>query len=155
MANIIAQTEHRFSDLSAEAVYAAWLDPAAVRVWMQRNLERTGSSARITEIAIDSRVGGRYRFSDIDDEGQESPAWGYYRELVPGRRIVFTWFVEPAEETEDNSTVTLELRPDGAGCVATMTHEMDAQWADYIEPTAKAWKGMLESIEETQGKERK
>ncbi|WP_417585172.1 SRPBCC family protein [Pelagibacterium sp.] len=149
MPNVMARTEHRFSGLSADAVYAAWLDPGAVRSWMQRNLERTGSSARITEIDIDPRVGGSYRFSDIDDEGQENPAWGYYRELVPGHRIVFTWFVEPAEEAEDNSTVTLELRRDGAGCVATMTHEMDAQWADYIEPTAKAWKGMLESIEES------
>jgi hypothetical protein len=33
--------------------------------------------------------------------------------------------------------------------VAILSHEMDAQWSDYIEPTAKAWKGMLESIEES------
>ena len=149
MANVIAKTEHRFSDLSADAVYAAWLDPETVRAWMQRNLERNGSNARITDIAINARIGGRYRFSDRDDEGRDNPAWGYYRELAPGRRIVFTWFVEPAEEAEGNSTVTLDLRPDGAGCVATMTHEMDAQWADYVEPTAKAWKGMLQSIEDT------
>jgi uncharacterized protein YndB with AHSA1/START domain len=149
MPNVTAKTEHHFANLSADEVYAAWLDSAAVRVWMQRNLERTGRSARISEITIDPRVGGRYRFSDIDNEGQENPAWGYYRELVPGHRIVFTWFVDPAEEAEDNSTVTLELRPDGAGCVAIMSHEMDAQWSDYIEPTARAWKGMLESIEES------
>lgn len=149
MPNVIAKTEHHFANLSADEVYAAWLEPAAVRVWMQRNLERTGRSARVSEIAIDPRVGGKYRFSDIDDEGRENPAWGYYRELVPGRRIVFTWFVEPAEEAEDNSTVALELRPDREGCVAIMSHEMDAQWADYIEPTARAWKGMLESIEES------
>lgn len=146
MPNVTARTEHRFKHLTADAVYAAWLDPDKVRVWMQRNVERTGSKARVTE--IDPRVNGRYRFSDVED-GEERPAWGYYHALEPGRRIVFSWFVEPQEEQEDNSTVTLMLEPAETGCVAVMTHEMDAAWAEYVEPTTKAWKGMLESIEET------
>lgn len=148
MANVTARAEYRFSGLSADEVYAAWLEPEKVRLWMQRNLERNGSAARVTEIEIDPRVGGRYRFIDVDGV-QERPAWGYYRELVPGRRIVFTWFVEPEEEVEDNSTVSLTLEPTETGCIATMAHDMDAQWADYIGQTAKAWQGMLEAIDET------
>lgn len=149
MANVSARAEHRFSALTAQAVYDAWLEPERVRIWMQRNIERTGGTARVTDVEIDARVGGWYRFGDVDDDGNENPAWGYYKQLVPGRRLVFTWFVEPDEEAQDNSTVTLALTPEGQGCLAVMTHEMDAQWADYLEPTAKAWISMLKAIEET------
>jgi hypothetical protein len=30
-----------------------------------------------------------------------------------------------------------------------MRHDMSAEWADYIEQTANAWRGMLKSIEDT------
>ncbi|WP_127145323.1 SRPBCC family protein [Pelagibacterium montanilacus] len=149
MANVTARAEHRFATLTPDAVYDSWLDPERVRAWMQRTIARAGRTAQVTDIDIDAREGGWYRFVDLDKDGNANPAWGYYMDMVPGRRQVFTWFVEPEEEAQDNSTVTLELIAEGQGCLAVMTHEMDAQWAEYIEPTAKAWASMLISIEET------
>ncbi|SDG51182.1 SRPBCC family protein [Pelagibacterium luteolum] len=148
MPNVTARTEHRFSNHSAEQVHKAWLDPDMVRAWMTRNVQTRAPSAQVTRIEIDPRVGGRYFFESVE-EGEASPGWGNYRAIEPGRVLVFTWFVTPEEEDEDNSTVTLTLSPSGNGCVATMTHEMDEEWADYIEPTAKAWNGMLKAIEAT------
>lgn len=148
MPNILAKTEYHFIDVSPDHVYRAWLDPDIVRRWMVRNLDATSKDSEVSSIEIDPVEGGRYRFAGRQD-GQQSDAWGYYRELDPGRRLVFTWFVDEDEEKEDNSTVTLELTPEGAGAHATMSHEMDSRWAEYAPQTANAWRSMLRAIEET------
>ena len=148
MPNILARTEYHFTSLSPDLVYRAWLDPDIVRRWMTRNLDATSKNSAVSSIEIDPVVGGRYRFAGLQD-GQPSDAWGYYRELEPGRRLVFTWFVDEDEEKEDNSTVTLALEPAGTGTRATMSHEMDSRWAEYAPQTANAWRSMLKAIEDT------
>jgi uncharacterized protein YndB with AHSA1/START domain len=148
MTNTIAATDYNFSTLSPEQVYEAWLDPALVRRWMGRNMEAKFEDYEVTDIRIDPVVGGRFFFGGKQG-GEPSDAWGTYRELVPGQRIVFTWFVDADEEKEDNSTVTLELEPYGAGTRARMCHEMDAQWEPYASQTAQAWRGMLQAIDRT------
>ena len=150
MTNIIAATDYTFSTLSPQQVYDAWIDPEVVRQWMTRNMDAKFNDFKITGIHIDPVVGGRYRFAGQQD-GQPSDSWGYYRELDPGRRLVFTWFVDESEEAEDNSTVTLDLQAHGSGTFAKMSHEMDAQWEQYAPQTAVAWHGMLKAIDETLG----
>jgi uncharacterized protein YndB with AHSA1/START domain len=150
MQNAVAITEYHFAQLSPRQVYDAWLDPALVRRWMTLNLEATPGASAVTGIEIDPVVGGWYRFAGLQD-GEQSDSWGYYRALDPGQRLVFTWFVDADEEKEDNSTVTLELEADRSGTKATMIHEMDARWAEYVPQTAKAWHGMLKAIDETVG----
>ena len=150
MTNTIAATEYTFARVTPRQVYDAWLDPALVRRWVDRNMKAKSGNYDVTDIRIDPVVGGRFFFGGKQD-GEQSDAWGYYRELVPGRRIVFTWFVETGEEKEDNSTVTLDLEPLGEGTLARMSHEMDAQWEPYAAQTAEAWRGMLEAIDRTVG----
>lgn len=147
MANtVVARAEHRFERLGAEAVYEAWVDPDRLRVWMEHHLKAREGAAQVTRIEVDPVVGGRFFFADSREGGE---AWGDYRVLEKPRRIVFSWFVTPEEEEEDMSLVTLEIEPQGAGCLAVMSHEMSAEWADYIEPTARAWGSMLKAIDET------
>jgi uncharacterized protein YndB with AHSA1/START domain len=146
---VTAVARHEFATLTPEQIYDAWLDPATVRAWDDRNLKDRDPSSAVTRIETDPRVGGRFLFADIRD-GEETETWGYYRALEWPTRIVFTWFTSPEEEEEDNSTVTLEIAPkEGGGSLATMRHDMSAEWADYIEQTANAWRGMLKSIEDT------
>ncbi|WP_332717772.1 SRPBCC family protein [Pelagibacterium mangrovi] len=145
---VTAVARHEFTTLTPEQIYDAWLDPATVRAWGGRNLKGRDPSSAVTRIEIDPRVGGRFLFADIRD-GEETEAWGYYRALERPSRIVFTWFTSPEEEEEDNSTVALELATKGSGCVATMSHAMSAEWADYLDQTANAWRGMLKAIEDT------
>jgi len=147
MSNIVAKTEYSFASLTPKQVYGAWLDPEQVREWMTRNMKARGGDYEVTRIEIDPVIGGHYLFAGKQD-GEQSDSWGYYRELEPGRRLVFTWFVDEDEERENNSTVTLELTADGQGTRASMSHEMDAQWEPYADQTAAAWHGMLKAIDQ-------
>jgi len=141
---VSASARHDFVGLAPEQVYSAWLDAATLRVWMARHLEESMPSEQVTRIETNPVPGGRFDFADTR-EG--SAVWGYYRVLEKPRRIVFTWFVTPEEDEEDNSLVTIEIAPKGAGCAVTIRHDMGAEWADYVEPTAKAWASMLKAIE--------
>jgi uncharacterized protein YndB with AHSA1/START domain len=145
---VTATARHRFETLDADAVYDAWLDADALRRWMARPMSRKASEVEITRVDIDARIGGRFHFAEIRD-GEVAESWGDYRALERPSRIVFAWFVTAEEEQEDKSEVTIEIVPDGRSCVATISHEMDAQWAEYVEPTARAWASMLQAIDDT------
>ncbi len=143
-AKIEARVSHRFN-ASAERVFDAWLTPELVRVWMAAALRSFGLAGDIKRIEIDAHVGGKFLFSDMRD-GQEARPWGPYLELDRPRKIVFTWIVDESAEA-DPSKVTLTIEPESEGCVATLVHEMDARWADYVSRTEGGWSRMLAEID--------
>jgi len=55
-------------------------------------------STRVTECAIDLRVGGKYRFVLRGDDGREHAFSGEYRELVAPELLVQTWCWEGAPD---------------------------------------------------------
>jgi uncharacterized protein YndB with AHSA1/START domain len=141
---IEARATHRFH-VPAELVYDAWLDPGSARVWMAAALRTWGLAGDLRRIEIDPRVGGKFFFSDIRN-GEEARHWGTYLELDRPRKIVFTWIVDESEEANP-SKVTLTIEPEPDGCTATIVHEMDAQWIDYMAQTESGWSRMLAEVE--------
>src|SRR5262245_57338597 len=138
---IEARVSHRFK-ATAERVYDAWLDPKQVRVWLSASLKSLGLAGDVRRVEIDARVGGKYFFSDMRD-GTEARHWGAYLELVRPHKIVFTWIVDESEEANP-SKVTLTIRPEAEGCVATIVHEMDEAWREYLSRTEAGWARMLQ-----------
>jgi uncharacterized protein YndB with AHSA1/START domain len=70
------------------------------------------------------RVGGKYRWDLTTPEGEEMSALGEYRELVPGKKIVFTWQWDDDEDWENwTSVVTIELFERGGGTELRFRHE--------------------------------
>ena len=63
-----------------DLVYAAWTDPARLKEWFGPENVQTRS------FIADPRVGGKYRWDLINDEGEEMTVYGEYRELMPERR---------------------------------------------------------------------
>ena len=57
---------------------------------------------------IDLRVDGRYRIS-FTTNGTYNEVGGVYREVVPNRRLVFTWAWHSTPERE--SLVTISIKP--------------------------------------------
>jgi uncharacterized protein YndB with AHSA1/START domain len=143
---IEARVSHSFK-APAERVYDAWLDSEKVRVWMTASLKSFGLAGDIRRIEIDARVGGKFFFSDMRD-GKEARHWGTYLELDRPRKIVFTWIVDEGEEAEP-SVVTLTIQPAAEGCVATIVHELDAKWAEYLSRTESGWSRMLQAVAQT------
>jgi uncharacterized protein YndB with AHSA1/START domain len=141
---IEANVSYRLNS-TPERVYDAWLDPEQVRQWMEASLKSFGLVGDIRRIEIDPHVGGKFFFSDMRGE-IEAKHWGTYQQLARPQKIVFTWIVDVADEA-DPSRVTLALMPDGGGCLATITHEMDAKWAEYISRTEAGWSRMLSEID--------
>jgi uncharacterized protein YndB with AHSA1/START domain len=145
---IEARVTHRFR-ASAERVYDAWLDPAQARLWMAASLKSLGLAGNIQRVEIDARVGGKFFFSDLRD-GTEARHWGTYLELERPRKIVFTWIVDESDEAEP-SVVTLTIHPEADGCSATIVHELDPQWIEYLSRTESGWARMLQGVDELLG----
>ena len=69
----------------------------------------------------DVRVGGRFHVGFRGDDGGQHDVSGIYKEVVPGRKLVFSWAWRTTPERE--SQVTIDLKPDGDGTILTLTHE--------------------------------
>ena len=107
-----------------EKVYAAWADPQKLVQWFGPASVEEGS----VKADIDLRVGGTYRISFRADNTY-SEVGGVYREVVPNRRLVFSWAWHSTPERE--SLVTISIRPEGRGTLLVFHH------AQFVDETAR------------------
>lgn len=100
-------------------VYAAWTDPAELKQWWGPKRMRTKT------LDFDPRVGGKYRWTLVNEEGEEMTVSGEYRELIPGKKVVFTWKWEDDElwAKHGQSVVTVELSDRDGGTELRLSHE--------------------------------
>jgi len=75
----------RTFDVPASVLFALWSKPEHVKHWMGP------SNFTCPEADIDFRVGGAYRILITSPEYGENRFGGVYREIVPNRRLVFTF----------------------------------------------------------------
>jgi len=131
----------RFIKASRDRVYAAWTDPAQLKKWFGPENIQTRN------LIADVRVGGQFRWDCTDPEGREVTISGEYREVLPGKKIVFTWRLEEDEDWKDHSsTVTVEFFDREGGTEIRLTHEMlptEASRHDH----EQGWKSVLNKLE--------
>jgi len=108
----------RFINAPRSRVYQAWTDPAQLKQWWgPENVETRN-------FVTDARVDGKYRWDLVNQEGEEMSVFGEYRELVPGKKIVFTWKWDDDENWEEhNSVVTVEFSDRDGGTEVRLVHE--------------------------------
>src|ERR671916_2323003 len=87
-------------DAPKELVYKACTTPELVKRWW--NAKR----GEVTVAEIDLRVGGKWRYVMVTDDGFEVAFHGEYREIAPNERIVSTEVYEGMPEAEALNTVT-------------------------------------------------
>jgi glutathione S-transferase len=108
----------RFINAPRDRVYAAWTDPVQLKEWWGPKEVRT------LEIVADTRVGGKYRWDLVNPEGEKMCCRGEYRELVPGKRVVFTWKWDDDETWENfNSVVSVDFSDRDGGTELILKHE--------------------------------
>ncbi|RZL93150.1 MAG: SRPBCC domain-containing protein [Variovorax sp.] len=120
-------------------VWRAWTDPQALKQWF--------GPAEITEVPvaeIDLRVGGRFRVVMLAEDGERHEVSGAYREIVPHRKLVFSWAWVSTPERESRVTVLIE--PSGNGSDLTLLHE---QFFDEAarEGHTHGWTGSMVKLE--------
>ncbi|MGE5654121.1 MAG: SRPBCC family protein [Bacillota bacterium] len=126
---------------TAEQIFHAWLDPTHAGQWLFAT--PTGQMVRVE---IDPRVGGSFVIVDRRPDG-DAEHYGHYLELDRPSRLVFTFSVD--KHSRDGDRVTVEILPQGGDCELTLTHEMDAKWADWVDQTLQGWKDILEGLART------
>jgi uncharacterized protein YndB with AHSA1/START domain len=109
-------TLERFYPVAPEKVWRAWTDPQALSRWFG-----PGGPQPVALAELDVRVGGRFRVLFGGAAGTEHEVQGVYREVVPSRRLVFTW-TWPRTTPERESLVTIEFRKAGRGTELHFTH---------------------------------
>jgi uncharacterized protein YndB with AHSA1/START domain len=122
-------------------VYAAWTDAEKIARWWGP----AGTVAGSVRAEMDVRVGGRFRVSFQTGDGEYHEVGGVYQEVVPDRRLVFSWAWHSTPERE--SLVAVTLQADDDGTLLTLHHE---QFADQAarDGHERGWSGTLDKLEQ-------
>lgn len=89
---------------SPQEVFDAWTDPDSLTAWFC-----PGDTIK-TEAQMDVRIGGHYRIV-MRGEQTDYIHTGEYCEIVPARRLVFTW--RSTMTHNEDTLVTVEFIPSG------------------------------------------
>lgn len=129
----------RLLDARRETVWEMWTDPGELAHWFHPR----GAHTPRELISVDLRVGGRYRYTMVDDSsGHSTVAGGVYLELRRPERLSFTWG-HPDEPPEPAPTVTVMLVEAGERTELTLhVRGIAARPGD-----ASAWAGWHQALD--------
>ena len=127
--------------VAPEKVWRAWTDPEAVKRWWG-----PGPGEPVAVAELDVRVGGRFRIVFGGARGTDHEVQGTYREVVPHRRLVFTW-TWPNSTPERESLVTIAFKAVDGGTELDFRHEQlfDEKVRDDHK---RGWSGSLDKLAE-------
>jgi uncharacterized protein YndB with AHSA1/START domain len=132
----------RFINAPRARVYAAWTDPAQLKQWFGPEAVETDN------LIADVRPGGEFRWDLTNSDGKKMTIQGEYREVQPGKRIVFTWQWQDDEDWKDCvSVVTVELSDRDAGTEVHLTHTRLPS-EESRDSHNEGWKSVLEKLEQ-------
>ncbi|MGH8673041.1 MAG: SRPBCC family protein [Burkholderiales bacterium] len=110
-------TLDRFYPVAPEKVWRAWTDAEAIKRWWG-----PGGHDPVSHAELDVRVGGRFRIVFGGPGGKDHEVQGIYKEVVPNRKLVFTW-TWPNSTPERVSLVTVLLNAVAGGTQLEFLHE--------------------------------
>src|ERR1700716_2798654 len=136
----------RFINAPRDRVYAAWTDPAQLKQWFGPENVQT------RYLIADARVGGEFRWDLTNSEGEKMTMRGEYRELQPGKKIVFTWQWQDDEDWENHiSVVTVELDDANGGTELWSMHDRVPS-RESRDVHSGGWNSALDKLEKFFGK---
>ena len=125
------------------AVWRAWVDAAVLRVWFGQ------VDAPEWHAQMDVRVGGRYRLRMRGPDGRYYVAYGAYREVVAGQKLVFTWTWKEGADTEAVITVLLKQAGEGTELEFTLDPVVDPRERDAWRADFKRLEALLQNSRQT------
>jgi uncharacterized protein YndB with AHSA1/START domain len=132
----------RAFDAPREMVFEAWTKPEHVREWWgPRNSTKVLFEAEV-------RPGGSWRYVIRDEDGNEVPFSGVYREVTPPERLVYTEIYDVAPFNAGDpavNTATFDER-DGTTVVTVVTVYPTKEVRDFVLSTGME-RGAAESYD--------
>lgn len=125
-------------DAAPAKVWRALTEPEMLKQWMAPS-----DAFKIPVAETDLRKGGRYHIVMLSPDGEEHDVSGVYREIVPNRKLVYTWAWKSTPERD--SLVTLELRAADGGTQLTLRHEQLAD-EEARDKHNHGWIGCLDRL---------
>jgi uncharacterized protein YndB with AHSA1/START domain len=104
-------------DAPPHLVYKAFTTPDLVRQWWH------AKRGEVTDLQIDLRVGGYWRYAMIAHGEFEVAFHGEFREIVPNERLVRTEIYEAAPDAPALGTTTFAASGDGTLLTILVEHE--------------------------------
>jgi uncharacterized protein YndB with AHSA1/START domain len=132
---------NRSYPVGPEKVWRAWTDPEALKRWWGPGPDEPVSLAQ-----LDVRVGGRFRIVFGGPQGKDHEVQGVYKEVVPNRKLVFTW-IWPRTTPERESIVTIVFEAAGSGTELDFRHEQLFDEA-VRDGHKRGWTGALDKLEQ-------
>jgi uncharacterized protein YndB with AHSA1/START domain len=125
--------------VAPEKVWRAWTDAQALKKWWG-----PGPGDPVAVAELDVRVGGRFRIVFGGAKGTDHEVQGTYKEVVPNRKLVFTW-TWPKTTPERESLVTIVFKASADGTELDFRHEQlfDEKVRDDHK---RGWSGSLEKL---------
>lgn len=133
-------TIQRRLNAAPDRVYAAWTEPEKIARWFGPSVVLQDS----VKAKMDVRVGGSFQVSFTSDDGEYHQVGGVYREVVPNRKLVFSWAWYTTPERE--SLVTVRIEAEGSQTLLTLLHEQLFDEATKAGHT-RGWTGSLDKLE--------
>jgi uncharacterized protein YndB with AHSA1/START domain len=132
-------TLQRHYPVAPEKVWRAWTDAEAVKRWWG-----PGPGEPVSLAELDVRVGGRFRIVFGGPDGKMHECAGVYKEVVPNRKLVFTWHW-PNTTPERVSVVTIIFQAVEKGTELVFKHEQlfDEKARDDHK---RGWTSVLEKL---------
>jgi uncharacterized protein YndB with AHSA1/START domain len=139
----------RVFDAPRERVFRACTDPKQIPNWW-------GPARYSTKVDVmDVRVGGKWRYFNIEADGTQYAFNGEYKEIIEPEKVVATFIFEGLPEPRPvlTDTVTFEELPDGKTRMTTVTQfnnsqELEGMVGSGMEGgSVESWERLAELVE--------
>jgi len=117
-------------------VFAAWSSAEQIMKWF------APGEMKVSNAAVDFRVGGAYRIEMQYPDGRVHIVGGFYRDIVQNQRLCFSWTWDGSEVTTE---VDIAFHADGDATDITLTHRQ-FQSTDERDRHLAGWEGCLAKL---------
>lgn len=117
-------------------VFKAWTESEALNQWFSPS-----GRWSMSVTALDVRVGGNYRFELKSPDGADWIVFGTYKEIIPNKKIVFSWSTEDVTDT----LVTIEFHDQGKTTEVLLTHDLLPN-QEQVDEHNWGWEGCMDNL---------
>lgn len=136
----------RTLDAPPALVFEAWTSAEHAQHWWYPRQD--SEDFRCVSFEMDFRVGGAWRYCIRSPKGVDTWAHGTYREIVPGKRLVFSFQWEWGSQPSPDTIITVSFEPEGRDRTRLTFRQEAFASSDMRDAHAGGWGAVLDRLGE-------